>query len=149
MTGSTGRSGGNRKPQKVLSKLPNGSQTEQASQLPTKPGGLSATLSECWDLILEQLPHDVLQPIDVHELKFLVTLICHSEQLAANIEADPTDAASRRLYLQTFKEVHRLSAVFGLNPADRSRLGIAKADTEPDPFLEFLELNKQARGHAF
>ena len=145
MAGTTGRSGGNRKPFKVAGKLPTGTpaEPERELKLPEKPTGLTADLSNCWDSILEQLPHEVLAPIDVHELKFLVTLICHADHLAKNIEADPSDASSRRLYLQTFKEVHRLSAVFGLNPADRSRLGIEPPNEEPDLFSDFINRTGQ------
>ena len=117
--------------------MPNGKKPSQ-DQLPTKPTGLPTAVAICWDELIDQLPHDVLQPIDAHELTILARLIVQADQLAVVIDACPADLKSRRTFLQTVQQVPRLSSVFGLNPSDRARLGLDSDQDEVDPFLMYI-----------
>jgi hypothetical protein len=60
------------------------------------------------------------------------------------LNKDPDDDKVQRLYLNVFKEIHRLSSVFGLNPADRQRLDVTKDQKNViGPFPEFLEMSRK------
>lgn len=129
MVGTVGRSGGDRKTQVVDS----GAKGEP----PKKPIGLRGEVSSHWDSLISMLAKNELALIDVFELRILSNLLAQSDKLEETIANDPSDLKSGRLYLSVFKEIHRLSSVFGLNPADRKRLGV-KDEEEHDPFLEYL-----------
>ena len=110
---------------------------------PKKPRGMSKAAGKHWNALIKMLTKNDLAPVDVHELRILANLIVQAETLEAAIANDPTDLASGRLYLSVFKEIHRLSSVFGLNPADRNRLGLTDKTEEEDPFNELLRLSKE------
>ena len=102
MTGTSGRSGGCRKPFLPTMKLDG-----KATDLPEKPGSLSGAESKCWDSILSKLPTECLAPIDVFELTQLVRLVVQSDDLNEMIKADPADMKARRLSLQVFAAIHK------------------------------------------
>ena len=106
MSGTTGRSGGNR----TLPPL----QTSLTAKPPQKPLGLSDAAGLKWDSLLEQLPVAVLAEIDVHELAILATLLAQSDGLADTLAKNPDDIKSGRLFLQIFDRIHRLSGAFGM-----------------------------------
>lgn len=127
--GGTSRSGGNR----VL-----GTDSSEPNGLPTKPK-LPAKVGKKWDQLLSELPKPALRRIDQHELKILCELLVHSDALAEVMRKDPLDHASGRLYLNVADRIHRLSAAFGLTPADRKRLALPVETEEDDPFQRWLE----------
>ena len=130
MAGKAGRSGGNHMPPRLV---PNNQEP------PKKPSGLSKPAGKKWDELIELLPDDYLSPIDGFELKILCNLLCQADGLTAKLDEDPGAESTHRLYLNVCKSIHQLSAVFGLNPADRERLGLNKEDEDDrDPFVDFL-----------
>jgi hypothetical protein len=125
MTGSAGRSGGDRKTVGV--------DTTPEDSGPTKPN-LPPKVSTKWDQLIEQLPKKSLRKIDCHELKLLAELLTMADQLSSAAIEDPTDHQTGRLFLNVCDRVHRLSASFGLNPGDRKRLSLDPGNDEPDAF---------------
>lgn len=113
MPGAKGRSGGDRR-SSGSDEFPRG--------LPKKPSKLSRAESATWNLLLTQISHDLLRTIDVHQLMMLVRLLVREQVLAKIIAADPCDHPAGRAYLQTVQSIGRLSAQYGLGPADRGRL---------------------------
>jgi phage terminase small subunit len=126
MTGSFGRSGGNRR---FVGK--DGSKQDGG---PVKPSGLSEQASSKWDELIGQLPHHELRRIDVHQLEILVGLVLEAKRLLEMLAANPADHPTRRLHLSTCQHISRLSSQFGLSPADRKRI-----DVEPEPEIDELE----------
>jgi phage terminase small subunit len=119
---------------------------------PIKPPDLSAAASPKWDEIIALLPKNYLAPIDGFELKILVVLLTQSDGLAAKLEADPDAESTHRLYLNVCKQIHQLSAAFGLNPHDRSRLGLVEEPTDDpeDPITQFLaQIGSTREAHGF
>lgn len=108
---------------------------------PKKPAGLSKGAKTKWDELIKFLPEQFLAPIDVYELKILVNLLCQADELTVKLESDKATEATHRIYLNVVKRIHQLSAVFGLNPSDRARLGVSARPTEleDDPIAEFFE----------
>ncbi|MBM3968054.1 MAG: hypothetical protein FJ308_23805 [Planctomycetes bacterium] len=125
--GGTSRSGGNR----VL-----GIDSSEPDGLPSKPK-MPAKVGKKWDQLLSELPKPALRRIDQHELKILCELLVHSDSLAEVMRKDPLDHATGRLYLNVADRIHRLSAAFGLSPADRKRLALS-TESEDDPFQAWL-----------
>ena len=89
---------------------------------PIEPENVSAAASVKWRELLTQLSVKELRKVDVHELRLLCELLALSDALAAAVVLDPTDLKSARLLIQTAAQIHKFSAVFGLNPHDRKRL---------------------------
>ena len=113
MVGTAGRSGGDRFTDSVdPTKLDGG---------PVKPE-LPEALSRIWDALLPQLHQPSLRNVDVHEIKILVELLHLKAQLWEIVSVDPTDSKLNRQYINVVDRIHKLSAVFGLNPSDRRRL---------------------------
>ena len=88
---------------------------------PQCPEELSDAAKAKWELILSQFPNEALRAIDVHQLAILSNLLERFDELIA-MPAD--DLAAGRLLLATAAHIHRLSAAYGLTPADRQRLNI-------------------------
>ncbi len=124
----TARSGGNRT---------NGNDKTPQDGGPRKPD-LPQAVAAKWDELLPQLAQHALRQVDVHELKLLAEVLVMADNLAAAMLADPADHRTGRLYLNTLDRVHRLSASFGLNPADRMRLQLKPDDQEISPMQELL-----------
>ena len=129
MTGAAGRSG----------KFSLGMDGTFQDGLPELPAGLSAEATVKWFELLDQLPAHTLRRCDVHELRILSELLAHSDRLAAGMAGDPTDLKTSRLYIQVGQHIHRLSGAFGLNPADRKRMGTDPSN-EPDALDEWMAL---------
>ena len=93
-----------------------------------------------------QLPVHALRRIDCHELKILCDLLVVADELGKRLEQDATDLKSARMLVQVAAQIHRFSAVFGLNPADRKRLAIAdESPPEEDPYAALLARRAEAR----
>ena len=120
MSGTKNRSGGNRT-------IGRDGTAKDAG--PLKPSELRTEVSAKWDQLMLQLPQHALRGIDVHELKLLAECLVLADNLADAMLANPTDHSTARLFLNVTDRVHRLSAAFGLNPADRRRLDL-QADEE-------------------
>jgi hypothetical protein len=135
MPGTRFRSGGDRSKKQV----------RQTSGEPiTKPATLTSGGSRKWDSLIQQIPAATLAQLDEHNLGLLAELLAQSEQLSAAIDANPADAPTRRLFLNTVDRITRLSALFGLDPASRARLKL-DPDSKPenDPFLAFLKAGRE------
>ena len=113
MVGTPGRSGGDRTAGDIDPTLPDGG--------PYKPNMITEVAAK-WDELLPQLHKPSLRAVDVHELRTLCELLVCKDTLAAATLADPLDSRTGNLFLKVVDRIHKLSAVFGLNPADRKRL---------------------------
>lgn len=113
MVGTPGRSGGDRSAGAFDPTLEDGG--------PAKPQ-MVAEVARKWDELLPQLHKPSLRAVDVHELKTLCELLVTKDAMAAAMLADPLDTKVTNSYLKIVDRMHKLSAVFGLNPADRKRL---------------------------
>lgn len=130
MVGTAGRSGGNRQ---------NGIDRTKPNGGPVKPQDLASEVDPIWDELLGQLPSHALRAIDVHELRLLCETLLMSRRLAEQVRLDPADHKAGRLLLNVVDRIHRMSAAFGLSPADRKRLDIEADELdEDDPFNELL-----------
>lgn len=129
MTGSAGRSGGDRKTIGV--------DTTPEDSGPTKPK-LPPNVAKKWDQLIEQLPKKSLRKIDCHELKLLAELLTMADQLSSAAIDNPTDHQTGRLFLNVCDRVHRLSASFGLNPGDRKRLSLETDEDIENPFNTWM-----------
>lgn len=121
MVGIPGRSGGNRKD--------TGAEKTANDGGPLKPL-MPDTVGRKWDQMVEQLPAGSLRKIDGHELRILAELLAMADGLSEACRLDPSDHKTARVYLNVVGQVHRLSASFGLNPADRKRLAIEPEQEE-------------------
>lgn len=126
MTG-TSRSGGDRSIGQDMTEDDGG---------PIRPQ-LPTGVAEKYDEILSQLPHNVLRKVDVHSLSNLARLLHLSDLYAKITLDDPMDHKTGRLYLNTLDRIHRMSASFGLTPADRKRLAFAPPEPE-NPMDQWL-----------
>jgi hypothetical protein len=103
------------------------------------PKDLSPDVTAKWQEVIGQLDRRMLRAIDCHELTILARLLALFDSLSARVDVAPDDVASTRLLLQVVDRVHRLSAAFGLSPADRCRLRI-----EPEPVENPLDEFRRA-----
>jgi len=67
----------------------------------------------------------------------LAELIVQSRALSAVALADPREPRLTRSWLGVVDQIRKLSALFGLSPADRARLKI-EPETEPDEYQQWL-----------
>ena len=129
MAGTAGRSGGNRE----LS-----ADRSAHDGLPEPPQGRTDAFYAKWASLLADLPASELRRIDGVQLAILVDQLIEIDQLGAMIEADPSDLKSRSLRLRVSQQVARLSAQFGLSPADRKRLNFDPPEVE-DEFSIYMK----------
>jgi hypothetical protein len=87
-----------------------------------------------WEQLLPQLHQPSLRAVDVHELTTLCELLVCKERLSIAMLSDPLDTRIGNQYLKTVDRIHKLSASFGLNPADRKRL-----DQQAEPQADALD----------
>jgi len=113
MVGTAGRTGGDR--------FIDGVDPTKVDGGPVKPD-MPEALSRVWDELVPQLHQSSLRHIDVHEIKILCELLLMKSQLWQFVSVDPTDSKLNRQYINVVDRIHKLSAVFGLNPSDRRRL---------------------------
>lgn len=123
MPGTAGRSGGDRVSQGA-DNFPSSS-----VELPQSLGGPEL---EVWRQIMGMLPPEMLRSVDVFQLKVLCDSLVHIDRLAAAMQADPEDHKVATRYLQFAQHITRLSAQFGLSPADRARIKFELPPPEDD-----------------
>jgi hypothetical protein len=123
---ATSRSGGNR--------------TIGQDKTPEDGGPVRPTMpkdvGKKYDELLSQIQSSILRKCDVHELLTIARLLVQGDRLAAALEAEPLDHKTARVYQGVVDRVHRLSAAFGLSPADRKRLCL-DTEEEVDELEEF------------
>ena len=125
MTGSPGRSGGNRQ---------YGEDNTREDGGPSMPLALSDKARTKWAEIMTQLPVHELRRIDCHQLGILCGLLVEADTLLSMLQDNPADHRTRRLHSATVQHIARLSAVFGLSVGDRKRIKL-----EPEPEIDELE----------
>jgi phage terminase small subunit len=132
MPGTKGRSGGSRKL---------GADRSSPDSGPVMPFGLTEAVQAKWREIVSQIPGGVLRRIDCHQIKLLAELLAGADDLSRQIQADPQNDRARRLFLQSIDRIQRLSALFGLSPADRMRLKIEAEETkgDDDPLVQWMK----------
>jgi len=117
VVGTPGRSGGDRF-------LENIDPTPQDGG-PVKPK-MPKEISKIWDQLVPQLHTPSLRNVDAYEIKILCELFFLKSQISESLMQDPVNVQLNRQFLNVVDRIHKLSAVFGLNPSDRKRL---KQDT--------------------
>lgn len=106
---------------------------------PKCPKEANKRVQQKWALIVSQLPNGVLRRIDGHQLLILCHLLAGVDELTAAIDSDPLDNQSRRTLLQYSDRVNKLSAMFGLSPADRMRIKVGDNPAAKDELDEWRE----------
>lgn len=91
-----------------------------------------------YDEVVSQLPALILRRCDVHELLTLARLLAQADLVAAEMNSNPLDHKTARIFLNIADRIHKLSASFGLTPADRKRLSL-DTEEEVDEIEEFLK----------
>jgi len=129
MAGSAGRSGGAR--------LHGTFDVSAQDGLPKKPASMTELQSQVWDEMMEQLPLEALRKIDAHMLYGLTALVAKMRTLNGEFQHSD-DRDIRTSFLQTFDKLIKASGHFGLSPADRKRIQIAKPEEEEDQLEEFM-----------
>lgn len=89
---------------------------------PRLPAGASAAVAKKWRLLIDQLPARSLRRIDGHQLRLLSEHLTAFDILTEHLETNKGDYPTHRSTLQIVDRIARLSALFGLSPADRARL---------------------------
>lgn len=123
MPGTAGRSGGDR--------VSCGKDGFPQSDL-VVPESLGDEEKQVWNQLVEMIPADLLRSIDYIQLRILSESVVHIEKLAQIMRDDPDDHKASTRYLQFGQHITRLSAQFGLSPADRSRLKFEPPDPDDD-----------------
>ncbi len=130
MTGTTGRSGGNRNL---------GDDGTAIDGTPEPPEGRSKAFYAKWSSLLPTLPAQSLRRVDAVQLAILVEQLVEIDELTTHIESEPADLKARSLRLRICQQVGRMSAQFGLSPADRKRLNFEPEQRQPnDPFTDYM-----------
>ena len=107
------------------------------------PDWVTAPARVKWDELAGQLNPEVLEAIDSHAVALLATLLAEVEQLARMAANNPENLPIKRSLVQVAQSFNRMSALFGLTPADRARVKAPKNDG-PDPFAEFIKQGTKA-----
>lgn len=129
MTG-TSRSGGNRR----LSL-----DATEANGVPDCPKSFSNEQKAKWREVMCQLPGLLLRKIDVHQLGNLCRLLVLADVYG---KAAASDMKAVRMLIQVVDRVHKLSASFGLTPADRRRMEMPlETEDEFDSWLKGAPTN--------
>ena len=123
MSGTAGRSGGDR--------VSCGKDGFPQSDL-VVPASLGDDEKQVWRQLVEMIPADLLRSIDYIQLRILSESVVHIEKLAQVMRSDPDDHKASTRYLQFGQHITRLSAQFGLSPADRSRLKFEPPNPDDD-----------------
>lgn len=104
---------------------------------PVRPD-MPKDVGQKYDEVISQLPAAILRKCDVHELLTLARLLAQADKVAAAMSADPLDHKTGRAFLNIADRIHKLSASFGLTPADRKRLSL-ETEGEVDEIAEFMK----------
>jgi len=84
---------------------------------PFIPIGTSNRASERWQKLLAQMPLELLQKTDIHEMHILSQLVAISHELRKKMECDPGDAKSCRMLNQIEVIFKRFREGSGLKPS--------------------------------
>ena len=103
---------------------------------PVRPD-MPKDVGQKYDEVVSQLPAAILRRCDVHELLTLARLLAQSDKVADAMASDPLDHKTGRAFLNIVDRIHKLSAAFGLTPADRKRLSL-ETEEEVDEIAEFI-----------
>lgn len=113
MVATHGRSGGDH--------TSRGTDAFPVDGLPSKPSDMSQAEGVIWDALLDQLPDELLRGVDVYMLEVLCRCINDARLLRQQFEVT-ADPAIMRLVRSTEAQINKLSALYGLSPADRGRI---------------------------
>lgn len=118
MPGTKGRSGGDH--------TSKGTDPFPIDDGPQPPQNITEDEKAVWDALLCQLPAELLRGVDVYMLATLCRCICDAEK-CHSLWRESSDPKYLRLVRTTEAQISKLSALYGLSPADRGRL---KFETE-------------------
>jgi phage terminase small subunit len=113
MVGTVGRSGGDNT---------RGSDPFPVDDGPQPPQGLYDDERAVWDDLLERIPAELLRGVDSYQLAHLCRCIVDAERCHAHWRANEDELGFLRMARNAEAQVNKLSALYGLSPADRSRL---------------------------
>ena len=132
MTGSKGRSGGNR---------------WQSEEDPTpedggirKPDAMPPAVDAMWDELSSRVSIP-LRAVDSYQFHHLCLLLVDIEYLAGYLRSEPDNDKLRQQMRMNMQHVSRLSSQFGLSPTDRKRMKIEKAEAK-DEFTSWMSDNQ-------
>jgi hypothetical protein len=103
---------------------------------PIEPKDLRPETLAKWRFLISKIEPSILRAVDEIQLRILAELIVQVDRLAEQIATDPTDHRIRRLQLATAQHISRLSALFGLSPADRMRMKLEPPEDPDELTLE-------------
>lgn len=118
------RSGGDR--------VANGSDSFPQDGLPSRPMCFSKQENEYWNLLLDQIPNDLLRRVDAHQLRTLCECMAIRDELYEFVKDNPLEKTVFSHYMRTVQQIQRLSPVFGLGPIDRRRMKLEQQETEEE-----------------
>lgn len=106
----------------------------------------SMTDDECrvFDELVERMPVGSLRRIDSYQLCGLSRLICRDRFVSEALREDPLNLQLARLQVSIVNQIGRLSAQFGLSPADRSRMAITPEPDDDGVFTSIMD--RMSRG---
>ena len=115
---------------------------------PVKPGWMTGTASDCWDLIVGNLPENAIAAVDAPALEVLCFWFAEFRRCAGSLhdpETEPVDELDLRNRAEKASKMFGQSASkFGLTPVDRAGLKLLPADSkETDPLLLMLQKRGQ------
>ena len=143
MTG-TSKSGRKRKPvavhlaQGTFQNVRHGQALELTGK-PIKPKTLKAKGSKVWDLVIKELPADLISGLDAVSLEELCRLIDVRESLQNKLRRTPTDEKLIRLILVTGEKMIKLSTEFGMTPSARAGMTRPTKQAKADPLTKYLK----------
>lgn len=138
MVGSIGRSGGDRRLGNVADPIP-------ADGGPVADASLTDGERDTFLELVGRLPTGVLRAVDSYQLAALSRLIEREKWAAVAIQTDPENLQLARLQVAIIGQIGRLSAQFGLSPADRKRLSLSPDAADDDNVFADI-MARMARG---
>ena len=132
MVGAPHRSGGNR------STLGNDPAPRDGG--PVADGSLTDAERDTFLELVGRLPTGVLRLVDSYQLAALSRLIERERWVAVAVANDPENLQLARLQVAIIGQLSRMSAQFGLSPADRRRLSLSPDESsDVNPLVSIME----------
>jgi hypothetical protein len=78
--------------------------------------------NEVWNMLLGQIPNEILRRIDSWQLQVLAEYIVRRWKTSKLLLSEPDNLGLHRVDLSYAQHISRLSSQFGLSPVDRQRL---------------------------
>lgn len=113
-------------------RVANGQDTFPVDGLPIKPELMPDDESVYWDTLMDQIPHEILRRVDVHQMVSLCGYLADRDRCYKARLNDPTDKDAFSQWMRDCQAIERASRVFGLGPIDRRRMKLANVQDDGD-----------------